>query len=134
MWHTPDGVRTLTGPEAILVKASVGFMFDRLRVNEELGEMSVPFDVAPLDRLTLAQQYAILAEVAGALLLPSLGPLELTAIREATVAAIYRTIYFCIEQEIDAERTLPEMQDNCRVWRTIGPRVRFSMGRKPGTG
>lgn len=100
MWGTSQGDRTLTGDEARLVQRSVGYLRDMITAGIDLHE---PYrsSVDVFNRLQPTQQLAVLHEVAYGLLDPDTPILELTAVREATVYAIYTELISLIEFEID---------------------------------
>ena len=102
MWQTPDGDRTLRGSEAQLVRRSIAMMIDDLAsVYREWSYMPQDYGVAPFDELTLTQQVALLSDVARHLLTDTVDTLPLTAVTEATVAAVFENIRMQIEIEID---------------------------------
>ena len=98
MWHTPDGVRTLEGPEAALARAVIYEM-----VHDVTLEVDSPqgwsYQVPAYDDLQWRQKLAMLARVGSALLSPDVPPPELTALNEATVAALYE----CVRQRLGVE-------------------------------
>lgn len=100
MWGTSQGDRTLVGGEAELVRKSVGYLRDMITAGIDLNE---PYrsQVGVFDRLQPTQQLAALHEVAYGLLDPATPPLELTAVREATVYAIFRELVSLIDMEIE---------------------------------
>ncbi len=100
MWGTSQGDRTLTGAEAALVRKSVGHLRDMITAGLDLDE-SYRSEVDVFDRLQPTQQLSILHEVAHGLLDPQTPILELTAVREGTVHAIYREMFSLVEFEID---------------------------------
>ncbi len=100
MWGTSQGDRTLTGAESALVRKSVGHLRDMITAGLDLDE-SYRSEVDVFDRLQPTQQLSILHEVAHGLLDPQTPILELTAVREGTVHAIYREIFSLVEIEID---------------------------------
>ncbi len=112
MWPTSQGDRTLSGKEASLVRAAIGYLRDMITVAIDLDEAHET-DVELLNRLQPTQQLAILHEVAFALLDKSTPMPELTAIGEATVFAIYREMLALIEMEIDANRN--RISSDCHI-------------------
>jgi len=103
MWATSQGDRTLVGDEAQLVLCSVGYLHDMITSAVDLGE-AYPNEVAMFSSLQPTQQMAILHEVAHGLLDPESPIPELTAVREATVYAIYRELASLVEIELDMSR------------------------------
>jgi hypothetical protein len=100
MWGTSQGDRTLIGGEADLVRKSVGYLRDMITAGIDLNE---PYQsqVGVFNRLQPTQQLAALHEVAYGLLDPATPILELTAVREATVYAIFRELVSLIDMEIE---------------------------------
>ena len=105
MWGTSHGDRTLNGHEAALVRKSVGYLRDMITASIDLDE---PYqtDVSLFNQLQPTQQLAVLHEVAFALLDSEVEILELTAVREATVYAIFKELNSLIEMEIDFAKSI----------------------------
>jgi hypothetical protein len=106
MWHTPSGNRKLEGAEARLIREALGCFADEIEMQVDCGELYT-VGVRLFDRLEWQQKIALLAKVGAALLDDCPSP-KLTAVNEATVAAIYRYVRISIEIEIDGDR---------RAWR-----------------
>ncbi len=104
MWGTSQGDRTLVGDEADLVRKSVGYLRDMITAGIDLNEPYLS-EIGVFNRLQPTQQLAALHEVAYGLLDPATPILELTAVREATVYAIYRELIPLIEIEIELSHT-----------------------------
>ena len=100
MWGTSQGDRTLTGAEAAVVRKSVGYLRDMITAGLDLNEPHQS-EVDVFDCLQPTQQLSVLHEVAHGLLDPQTSIMELTAVREGTVHAIYREIFSLVEIEID---------------------------------
>lgn len=100
-WRTELGERTLKGAEANLIRESVAFMADM--IDEEMFQQadSWEYDIQLFDRLALPSKLAILTQVATALLRETDVCPPLTAINEATVAAIYANVEQCLQAEIE---------------------------------
>ena len=108
MWGTSQGDRTLTGAEAALVRKSVGYLRDMITAGLDLDEPHQS-QVDVFDCLQPTQQLSVLHEVAHGLLDPQTSIMELTAVREGTVLAIYREIFSLVEIEIDFNsKSLPD--------------------------
>lgn len=103
MWGTSQGDRTLTGAEAALVRKSVGHLRDMITAGLDLDEPHRS-EVDVFDRLQPTQQLSVLHEVAHGLLDPETSIMELTAVREGTVHAIYRELVSLVEIEIDLSK------------------------------
>ena len=85
------GTRVLEGAEAALFRAGLGAMRGWLFDDVYLGEDWI-FDVPVFDRLQTGQKLALLVEVGEALLLETAAEIELTAVVEGTVAAVFEAI------------------------------------------
>lgn len=104
MWHTAEGTRTVAGAEARLICETVGELVDAIRA-EKIYDSNVELDIVLFDQLTWQQQMVMLSQVLKPLLDSSVPPPPLTALREATVAAIYAQMRVGVEFEIDMEQT-----------------------------
>jgi len=100
MWATSTGDRTLVADEAQLFLNSVGYLHDMITSAVDLGE-AYSTDVAMFNTLQPTQQMAMLHEVAHGLLDPETPIVKLTAVREATVYAIYRQLNSLLEIEFE---------------------------------
>ena len=98
MWWTPDGERILQGAEARLFREGLAVLVDMVREDYEGYQ---EFGTPPFDNLQPNQKLAVLAEVSSALLQEGRPMPRLTAVREATVAAVYEAIMIWVEMEID---------------------------------
>lgn len=113
-WRTSQGVRTLNGAEAALVRDALEDVADN--VEDELsGEDAWEFGVRQFDQQEPLVKLALLAEVGSALLRDTEVVPELTAINEATVAVLFAHIQQSIEFEIDCEDGLEAPY----FWRTL---------------
>ncbi|TWU58319.1 hypothetical protein [Rubripirellula reticaptiva] len=106
MWHTSRGDRTLRGAESALVGAAIDTMIDALLVHvdvdcvdEVIPDCDSGIDV--FDQLTVCQRIGLLHEVAEHLLTETDSPMQLSALAEATVAAIFVEVRDQIAIEID---------------------------------
>lgn len=120
MWHTSDGDRTLVGAEAALIRAAVADMIDSLRDEADGLIDEYPCGVKLFDELSWQQRLALLARVANALLDVKVRAPELTAVNEATVAALYAHVNRNLAIELDEakDRGLPEDYDKY-YWRRL---------------
>lgn len=110
MWATSLGDRTLMGDEAQLVLNSVAYLHDMITSGVDMGE---PYqtEVAMFNALQPTQQMAMLHEVAHGLLDKEVPIVELTAIREATVYAIFLELICLLQIEIDiSENVTPHFE------------------------
>ncbi|MFT5299776.1 MAG: hypothetical protein ACI87E_003293 [Mariniblastus sp.] len=100
MWGTSQGDRTLEWHEAALVRKSVGYLRDMITASVDLEEPYLT-EVNVFNQLQPTQQLAVLHEVAFALLDKEVAIPELTAVREATVYAIFLELNSLVELEIE---------------------------------
>ena len=110
MWQTSEGVRTLEGAEAHLVRELVHYLLDQILVGIDIDEPHRT-DVPVFDALQPTQQLVMLYQVARGLLDPNAEPVELTAINEGAIYVVFCELRSLIEIEIDFER-LGEAPDN----------------------
>lgn len=105
MWHTPSGDRTLAGAEALLVKAAITGVAEQIM--EESGGYFDQWDygIYRFDELTLSQRLQLLEQVAAHLLTSTSETLELTAVSEAAVAAIFAHVLVEVDLEIDNDES-----------------------------
>lgn len=127
MWHTSLGDRTLDGDEANLVSAGVRVLIDALVMEfdenwQEDDTGSYPTGVELFDRMTPAQRVGALHSVASALLSDIDAPTNVSAIEEATVAALFMEIRDQVAIEIDfrgdGENDGPDHEAQNR-WRSL---------------
>lgn len=101
-WWTQHGEITLQGREAQEIRELIGYMYEQ--IDDPYQDMEYPTGVRLFRELQPPQQLAMLLDVGSALLKDDYPTPKMTAVREATVAAIYDTLYTLIEIEIDGER------------------------------
>ena len=91
-WHTPAGERHLTSREGHSFWEALASTVDQIADNVRHGdrERLWEFDVALFDDATPTQQVGVIDEVARHLLLPTPEPLDLSAVNEAAVYAVFR--------------------------------------------
>jgi hypothetical protein len=120
MWHTPSGDRVLAGPEAELVRTAIADMTDSLHEEADGLADEWPCGVRLFDELSWQQRVALLARVANALFKPEIPSPELSAVNEATVAAIFAYIRRNVIIELDnaKESDLPPDFDKY-YWRRL---------------
>lgn len=104
MWRTPTGDRTLVGAEAALIREAIGYVVDTIRDEAEGDTEIETCGVTLFDELSWRQRLALLVEVTRALLDPRVAAPELSAVNEATVAALFAHIRQNIAFEIDVAR------------------------------
>lgn len=106
MWETSNGVRTLDGAEAFLVRELIHYLLDQILVGIEINEPHRA-DVPVFDALQPTQQLWMLRQVASGLLDPMKQPVALSATNEATIYALFCELRSLIEIEIDYHRLDP---------------------------
>ncbi len=95
MWHTSRGDRTLHGDEATLVREAIDTMVDVLSLHiddDPAGGVICESGIAVFDQLTPSQRIALLHDAATHLLTDMGAAPRLSALLEATVAAIFKGI------------------------------------------
>lgn len=118
-WHTEDGDRVLAGAEANAVKESIAVMLDDLsycRANS-LDVLS-DYGVELFDELAWEQRLATLEKISRYLFTHTAETLELTAVNEAAVGAVFENIVQQIELEIDRELEEQDKSDRY-FWRSL---------------
>jgi hypothetical protein len=105
MWRSPAGVKTTSGKEAELLREVIGWLYDHTddAARYEDPEIAHETGVRPFDALQPSQRLAMLAEVGEALLDPDVAPPELTAVSEATVAALVESLRFGVFLDIESQ-------------------------------
>lgn len=104
-WRTSRGVRSLKGAEAVLVREALGSAAGRIgqEIDGVVEAGYWEFYVSQFDQLEPLVKFSLLAQVGWALLRDTETVPPLTAINEATVAALFNCIQQEIEMEIDVE-------------------------------
>lgn len=112
MWRTETGDRVLRGAEAACFQWGIERLVCEFtdRLSSPGGDVLPEFEdhhvgVRVFDRLSGPERLAILEHVARALLVKSVPCPELTAVAEATIAAVYHQLFGEIDLEIDDART-----------------------------
>ncbi|MCC9641906.1 hypothetical protein LOC71_06435 [Rhodopirellula sp. JC740] len=106
MWHTSQGDRTLEGAEAELMQRLVESLLEDLLLQfdedwQPTEDWSCDTGVELFDNLHSEQQIALLHDVAQHLLEPTPEGMPLSAIAEATVAALFAELHHHVEIELD---------------------------------
>jgi hypothetical protein len=121
MWHTSRGDRTLNGDEADLVSRAIEVMVAALlmHVDDDFEDaaMDCVSGIAVYDGCTPAQRIGLLHDVAKYLLTETNDPLPLSALTDATVAAIFIEIRDQIAIEIGLGEELAE--EDQPTWRKM---------------
>jgi hypothetical protein len=120
MWRTTRGERTLAGAEATLVRKSLAAMYYALEKRCIPRGEAFESGVGLFDRLSAEQQLAMLAIVGEALLQEDVESPPLSALSQATAAAIFGALQAMVEAELDADETSPvEVLDPSTTWRSL---------------
>jgi hypothetical protein len=98
MWRTERGERTLKGAEARVFAESLSSLLDYAIVDQFEDYES---GVACFDNLTYGQKIAVLATIGNGLLRKDIRPVELTAVVEGAIAAVFQQLKDSIIFEID---------------------------------
>ena len=114
MWQTSEGLRTLEGAEAHLVRELVHYLLDQILVGIDIDEPHRT-DVPVFDALQPTQQLVMLYQVARGLLDPNADSVELTAINEGAIYAVFCELRSLIEIEIDFQRMGKTPDNTLRV-------------------
>lgn len=110
MWDTPSGARTLSSPEANLMRAGMEVLVDELK-DDCSPDDGLQRGIPLFDDLSRQQRLALVAQVASALLKADVEAPSPSAITEATVGVIFETIRSELICEV-------ETGDYC-VWRPL---------------
>jgi len=109
MWRTECGVRILKGAEARVFAEALAGLLDEAIMGElddyELG-------IRCFDDLTFGQKISVLATIGNGLLREDVPPIELTAVVEGTIAAVFKHLEYEVIYDIDE----PECPRPWRKW------------------
>ena len=94
----------LLGAEAALFREALGSLWDDIEMSEESDEQCL-VGIVPFDNLTFGQRLTMLVEVGEALLDENVPMPNLTAVNEATVAAVFAHLAINVEIEFDTPDT-----------------------------
>jgi hypothetical protein len=124
-WNTSDGDRVLAGAEGELIREVLNLMVDELSeyIDDSNEDLSFEVGVEAFDSLTTSAKIATLRWVAEYLLEETAETLDLTAVSESAVYAIYRTLYSAIELEIELAEEMSDDQTGCCFWRSLAWRA-----------
>ena len=98
MWRTECGERTLEGAEARIFAETLSSLLD-YAITDQFEDYES--GVACFDDLTYGQKIAVLATVGNGLLRKDIRPVELTAVVEGAIAAVFQQLKDSIIFEID---------------------------------
>ena len=113
MWHTPDGDRMLLGAEATLIKVAITGIVEALKEESGGYQDQLDYGIALFDELPDSQRLVLLEQVATYLLTSTSKTLELTAVNEAAIGAIFEHV----QREIDRE--VADCQSSATAWRAV---------------
>lgn len=120
MWRTQNGIRTLKGAEAELIRESLGMMCDMLREEYLQYVEQWEYGVRVFDQLTYNQRTALLTNVATYLLTETDDYPPLNAINEGAVGAIYENIKANLIFELDESSTNDNSEaSEVENWRSL---------------
>ncbi len=111
----------MRGDEAVLVGTAIDMMIDALLVHVDFVDEEIPdcdSGIAVYDRLTACQRIGLLHDIAHHLLSETDAPMPLSAMAEATVAAVFVEVRDQLAIEIDLFGTSPETETDC-TWRSL---------------
>ena len=98
MWNTSDGERILKNSEALVFAESLWSFIDESNLND-YDDYDIGITV--FDNLTYGQKICVLSIIGTGLLKEDVPPVELTAVLEGAIAAVFIHLMECIEIEID---------------------------------
>ena len=107
MWRTDRGERILEGAEAIVFAEALSTLLDYAIVDQFEDYES---GVACFDNLTYGQKISVLATIGNGLFRKDVAPVDLTAVVEGAIAAVFQNLKDSIVLEIDE----PEFGTNWR--------------------
>jgi hypothetical protein len=110
MWNTSDGLRTLTGMEAQLIRDTAGELVDAIRAEKDYGE-PVELGIPTFDQLSWQQKMVMLLHVLKPLLIEAVPSPPRSALNDATVAAIYAQMETGVESEIYFQQTTAQSEE-----------------------
>ena len=124
MWKTSQGDRILKGTEAELIRKILSNLWADFQ-NGTVDEYGITTGVVLFDALERNQQLAMLLHVGESLLVSQETP-DLTAVREATVYALFQCLLTAIKNEIQNESFL---NVPCQEWRELTIATRRELDR-----
>ena len=98
MWRTECGERILEGAEAILFAEALSTLLDNAIMDQFEDYES---DVACFDNLTYGQKISVLATIGNGLFRKEVASVDLTAVVEGAIAAVFQNLKDSIVFEID---------------------------------
>jgi len=107
MWRTDCGDRILEGAEAIVFAKTLSSLLDEA-IMGTLDDYQLGIEC--FDNLTFGQRISVLATIGNGLLREDVPPIDLTAVVEGAIAAVFKHLKYQIIYEIDE----PESRSNWR--------------------
>ena len=107
MWETSNGERILDDTEAVVFRIGLGLLFDFISDNADYA-VGIP----AFDCLSVPEKLAALEQVASGLLDASVPKVELTAVAEAAIGAVYALV--SVDLELDISEDIPVTREAVR--------------------
>jgi hypothetical protein len=107
MWRTECGERILEGAEAIVFAEALSSLLDEA-IMGTLDDYDLGIEC--FDNLTVGQRISVLAAIGNGLMRKDVPPVELTAVVEGAIAAVFQHLKYQIIYDIDT----PESRSNWR--------------------
>jgi hypothetical protein len=104
MWNTPAGERVLAGRERSLFIQAAASLVEHILADQDedpVASVIAETEVGLFHRLEPSVRVVLLATVVRALVDPDVAAPELTAVNEAAVYAVFRSVSICIDLQID---------------------------------
>jgi len=98
MWRTDRGERILKGAEAIVFAEALSALLD-YAITDQFDDYES--GVACFDNLTYGQKISVLATIGNGLFRKDVAPVDLTAVVEGAIAAVFQNLKDSIVLEID---------------------------------
>jgi len=117
MWHTSVGNRELAGAEAALLKAAITAVVEQIKEESSGHTDQAAYGIRLFDELPWSQRLVLLEQIATYLFTKTREPLELTAVNEAAIGALFEHIRWEIELEIVLRSDAPQQPDT--HWREL---------------
>ena len=120
MWRTECGERILEGAEAVVFAETLSSLLDEA-ILETLDDYEL--GVECFDNLTFGQRISVLSIIGNGLLRKDVPSIDLTAVVEGAIAAVFQHLKYQVIYEIDE----PELRSN---WRELVVAARKQTGRE----
>ena len=104
MWQTPQGIRVLHGPEALLFQTGVLLVYDQIEDVFDIAELDISTGIPIYDALEPKAKCIALASIAKGLLTTyNQYVIPITDWHQATILAVFQTLKTKIQVEIGLE-------------------------------